>query len=290
MRTIVSLVFALRVVSEDGSCPSKQMAVAAPILLQQQVLSSKLDTARKPEGDELEKAAEATPKKGRKAENAKKVTCMCTNANQRMPKNGFECSDKEKGGYCRPSQACVQTGSWVHPDTINNKTAWGDVCSFKSDKICANQAKELTTGMMIESDKAKLVMQGDGNLVLMKKSDDSVLWATATEENPGAKLVIQDDCNTVIYSSEGKPLWSSRGGVMGAAKSHFESVKNFFLNFDLKNAISGAKGLYNKISKDQTCADGKDRDAKVCLTLQNDCNLVVYGDGNKAIFDTKTSC
>lgn len=53
----------------------------------------------------------------------------------------------------------------------------------------------------------KLLMQGDGNLVLY--SGTRPLWHAGTHGNSGAYLVIQGDGNLVVYSATGRPLWNS---------------------------------------------------------------------------------
>ncbi len=50
-------------------------------------------------------------------------------------------------------------------------------------------------------------MQTDGNLVLYGPSS-SVVWASGTNGHPGARLVIQNDGNLVIYSGS-TPLWAT---------------------------------------------------------------------------------
>jgi hypothetical protein len=58
-----------------------------------------------------------------------------------------------------------------------------------------------------------LVLQGDGNMVLAsrrqrhKYGDSGVIWASNT--NNGARLVMQDDCNLVLYGSGGGMPWAS---------------------------------------------------------------------------------
>lgn len=54
---------------------------------------------------------------------------------------------------------------------------------------------------------SKLTMQGDGNLVLQRNG--KVQWHSRTYGNPGARAVTQSDGNFVIYSANGKALWSS---------------------------------------------------------------------------------
>jgi hypothetical protein len=51
-------------------------------------------------------------------------------------------------------------------------------------------------------------MQTDGNFVLYTKSGRPI-WATGTQNHPGAYFVVQDDGNLVIYSPEKAALWAS---------------------------------------------------------------------------------
>jgi hypothetical protein len=55
-------------------------------------------------------------------------------------------------------------------------------------------------------------MQGDGNLVIYGPKDRPV-WATATDRNPGARLIVQDDGNVVIYRANGTPAWATNTSV-----------------------------------------------------------------------------
>ncbi|AOK05804.1 peptidase S53 [Burkholderia latens] len=61
-----------------------------------------------------------------------------------------------------------------------------------------------------------LVMQGDGNLVLLRQG--VARWSSGTYSHPGAFAVMQADGNLVVYSSTGVPLWySGTRGYPGAA-------------------------------------------------------------------------
>ncbi|WP_244100497.1 protease pro-enzyme activation domain-containing protein [Burkholderia ambifaria] len=61
-----------------------------------------------------------------------------------------------------------------------------------------------------------LVMQGDGNLVLMRQGVPQ--WSSNTYNHPGAYATMQADGNLVVYSSGGAPLWySGTSGNPGAA-------------------------------------------------------------------------
>ena len=50
-----------------------------------------------------------------------------------------------------------------------------------------------------------LIMQQDGNLVLY--SSGQPVWATNTSAS-GARFVVQDDSNLVVYNGSGQPIWS----------------------------------------------------------------------------------
>jgi hypothetical protein len=54
----------------------------------------------------------------------------------------------------------------------------------------------------------KAYMQGDGNFVIYTASGSPV-WSTGTAGNSGASMSVQDDGNVVIYSAAGKGLWST---------------------------------------------------------------------------------
>lgn len=55
---------------------------------------------------------------------------------------------------------------------------------------------------------ASVVMQGDGNLVVYR-GDGVALWDSGTWDNPGSQLVLQDDGNAVVYAPDGRALWAS---------------------------------------------------------------------------------
>ena len=55
----------------------------------------------------------------------------------------------------------------------------------------------------------RLVMQGDGNLVLYSDSSETTpVWHTSSWGNSGGYLSLQDDGNLVVYSPNDTPLWS----------------------------------------------------------------------------------
>jgi hypothetical protein len=51
-------------------------------------------------------------------------------------------------------------------------------------------------------------MQGDGNLVIYAPGGQYI-WDSATDGNPGARLIAQNDGNVVIYRTNNTPAWDT---------------------------------------------------------------------------------
>lgn len=111
-----------------------------------------------------------------------------------------------------------------------------------------------------------LVMQTDGNLVLY--SDGVATWSSGTVGNPGARVMLQDDRNVVIYSASDAVLWAS--GTACTALTSFED--------------------HSRLVQNQYLYPGhyvSSPDRRFRLTLQSDGNLVLYGPG-AALWSTGT--
>ncbi|MFJ8441710.1 trypsin-like serine protease [Kitasatospora griseola] len=68
----------------------------------------------------------------------------------------------------------------------------------------------LAPGQQLYAKTTRLAMQWDGDLVLYRLSDNTVLWHSNTAGNGNAYLKVQDDGNVVVSSSDGsRALWSS---------------------------------------------------------------------------------
>ena len=72
----------------------------------------------------------------------------------------------------------------------------------------------------------RLIMQGDGNLVLY--SGGSALWSTKTNGHSGANAVMQGDGNFVVYQS-GHPLWNSHTEGHGGANLDMQDDGNLVI-------------------------------------------------------------
>jgi L,D-peptidoglycan transpeptidase YkuD (ErfK/YbiS/YcfS/YnhG family) len=58
---------------------------------------------------------------------------------------------------------------------------------------------------------ASLALQSDGNAVIYAAG--RALWNTRTQRNPGARMVLQNDANLVVYRANGTAAWASKQGL-----------------------------------------------------------------------------
>lgn len=90
-------------------------------------------------------------------------------------------------------------------------------------------AVNLVAGQSIQdsSNRRRLVMQADGNLVLY--IDGAARWSTGTSGKRGAYLAVQSDGNAVVYTKDGVALWSSRSSRSGANRFVMQADGNLVL-------------------------------------------------------------
>ena len=74
--------------------------------------------------------------------------------------------------------------------------------------------KELWDTKKVYHGAAICIMQGDGNLVIYDTLPSPgrtqyYVWLSATSNNPGSRLVVQDDGNVVIYRPDGTAVWET---------------------------------------------------------------------------------
>jgi len=97
----------------------------------------------------------------------------------------------------------------------------------------------------------RLVMQGDGNLVLYD-SGNRARWHTSTQNNPGSRLVMQTDGNLVIYSSRNRPLWQTQTDDFVNKKLRLQLFSAGYLTLRIGSRErfsqpGGGRSLYGKI-------------------------------------------
>ncbi|MFH9070390.1 NBR1-Ig-like domain-containing protein [Streptomyces alboflavus] len=77
------------------------------------------------------------------------------------------------------------------------------------DRLLASQRLDVGDELTSPNGRIRLVMQGDGNLVLHRTDDGVPLWASDTWQQPVTRAVMQHDGNFVLYSEENKPYWAT---------------------------------------------------------------------------------
>jgi hypothetical protein len=77
------------------------------------------------------------------------------------------------------------------------------------DRLYQGQQLNVNDQLVSNNQALKLIMQGDGNLVLYRNADGRPLWASNTWGKPVNRAVMQGDGNFVAYSGAGTPYWAS---------------------------------------------------------------------------------
>src|SRR5437764_2463740 len=85
------------------------------------------------------------------------------------------------------------------------------------DRLTTDQRLNINDEIISTNGRLRLIMQGDGNLVLYRTDDGKALWASGTGGTPASYTIMQGDGNLVVYDSGGTPFWaSSTDGNPGA--------------------------------------------------------------------------
>lgn len=110
--------------------------------------------------------------------------------------------------------SAARTPLWHAAAVCSSMESWDRASAYTGPQ----PAKLLAGDSMYGPDRrTRLVMQGDGNLVLYR--DGRPLWNTGTPGNPGAWAVLQGDGNFVVYTAAGRPLWHT-GTLYPANAAH----------------------------------------------------------------------
>ena len=105
------------------------------------------------------------------------------------------------------------TGTSSYATSASGPAVWkgGDVLSSGQSFTSGNGANVL-------------IMQGDGNLVLLRQGVP--IWNSGTVGHSGAFGVMQGDGNLVVYSPSGAPLWNSGTGGNSGATTYIQDDGN----------------------------------------------------------------
>ncbi len=124
------------------------------------------------------------------------------------------------GAYNEDFGFLVEGASWMDMEKINVSVA------VREDGPILQSGSILQVGESMKVYNRKLVLQGDGNLVLY--GNGKALWSTRTSGKGANRLVVQSDGNLVLYNN-GKALWSSRTNGQGTSRLVLQGDGNLVL-------------------------------------------------------------
>lgn len=120
------------------------------------------------------------------------------------------------GTYTETYSLLAEAYRWFDIPIISTTTVTGGSIPSLGYTGHMSSGQILTSGQSLTSGdgRYKLVLQGDGNLVLY--SPNRAIWSTGTHGRSPGFFVVQGDSNMVLYGSDNRPYWASwtqgRGG------------------------------------------------------------------------------
>jgi hypothetical protein len=146
---------------------------------------------------------------------------------------------------------------------------------------------------------SRLIMQGDGNLVLYNKAG-GVMWNSQTNGNGSSKLYVQEDGNLVIYRDAGGATWST-GTSIGASHLLFpttaignngvlmagQATRSVDRKYNLHLQTDGNLVLYSPTGA--IWASHTDGSNAIRLAMQTDGNLVLYNAQGRPVWYSGTA-
>jgi hypothetical protein len=165
-----------------------------------------------------------------------------------------------------------------------------------SDTLIADQSLTVGQELLSAGGAYKLVLQGDGNLVLYSTSTGGALWASGTAvQNPG-QLVMQGDGNLVLYAADGTAYWASGTSLVGRpAPCKLVLQDDGTLNvYDGSGAVMWASNTAQQpqqpggATKDILAQDQTLKVEQYLLSASSTHKLVLQGDGNLVLYSAGT--
>lgn len=150
-----------------------------------------------------------------------------------------------RAGGSSPADALWSTGTynhwWAHLELADN----GDLAVYGSQPglplwntnswewpaswYVMQNGLGLTPGQSIESATVWLIMQYDGNLVIYRKRDGAVLWASGTNGHPCHDITMQSDGNLVEYGMGFGATWATGTWGNQGAFARLQDDGNFVI-------------------------------------------------------------
>jgi len=93
--------------------------------------------------------------------------------------------------------------------------------------LSSGQSIAVEGSLLSGNESYKLILQGDGNLVLYSPS--RALWSSKTAGKGGSKFITQGDGNLVLYTKKGAPVWNSGTAGKGLSSLFMQGDGNLVL-------------------------------------------------------------
>lgn len=154
----------------------------------------------------------------------------------------------------------------------------------------AGQEAGPLTALYSSSQRYRLVMQNDGNLVLYTQNNRA-LWNSQTAGHPGARAVMQQDGNLVVYDTADHALWDAHTGGHPGSGLVVQDDGNVVI-YDGSTALWSTGTVQTGLAASDTLKAGQavsSPNGRFQLVMQTDGNLVLYTPTGRAIWNTKTA-
>ncbi len=126
---------------------------------------------------------------------------------------------------------------------LGSNAASGATSSITNRTLDRDGIYQSGTYLRSENDRYRLVMQGDGNLVMYDNSSNAAVWSSGTSgrgEGP-FRAVMQNDGNFAIYNSQNQSIWATgtNGRGSGSYRLVLQDDRNLVL-YDANNTVHWA--------------------------------------------------
>ena len=151
-----------------------------------------------------------------------------------------------------------------------------------SDTLRAGETLAAGTELRSGRGQYRLVMQGDGNLVMYSQSVTDAVWASGTDGHPGARAVMQGDGNLVVRDKANKALWASGTDGRDGARLVLQNDGNLVIYQGAKS-VWAPRIVVDKLASGRTLGQGhelRSGNRKYRLVMQGDGNLVLYSQSS----------
>ncbi|MFJ4678242.1 hypothetical protein [Kitasatospora sp. NPDC088783] len=168
---------------------------------------------------------------------------------------------KSDGNPANGTGALWGSNTWGQGGAFLKLQDDGSLALYKKDaaETVANSIWSATTfrpesrlnpGQQVYTTTTRLAMQWDGDLVLYRLSDNTVLWHSNAAGNPNAFLKIQNDGNVLVYRADGTTLlWST--GTFWSGRAYLKAQDDGNL---VVYKVNGGEGIGDAIWASNTSA------------------------------------